>query len=96
MLNSGKENDNEVDSKAASSMLPWCSKTMLCCNFDWKDAELQIRALKDLIGLHKPSIVLIFGSKISSSDADEVVREFAFNGFYCRKHDGNNGVNKRR
>ena len=91
VLNSGRENDNEVDSKAASSVPPWCSKTMLCCNFDWKDAELQIRALKDLIGLHKPSIVLIFGSKISSSDADEVVREFAFNGFYCRKPDGNNG-----
>ncbi|KAA0034060.1 hypothetical protein E6C27_scaffold65G00460 [Cucumis melo var. makuwa] len=90
VLNPGRENENEVDSKAAS-MPSLCSKKMLCWNFDGKDIALLKKALKDLIGLHEPSIVLIFGSKISSSDADEVMRELGFDGFYSRKPDGYNG-----
>ncbi|KAA0034059.1 hypothetical protein E6C27_scaffold65G00450 [Cucumis melo var. makuwa] len=90
VLNSRRENDNEVDSKAAS-MPPLCPKKMLCWNFRGMDIAKLIQASKYLIRLDEPSIVLIFGSKISSADAEEVVRELAFNGSYCRKPDGYNG-----
>lgn len=64
---------------------------MLCWNFRGKDNAKLIRALNDLIQLHNPSIMLVFGSKISSTDADQVMRELAFNDSYCWKLDGYNG-----
>lgn len=68
-----------------------CSKKMLCWKFHGTDNAKLMRALKDLIQLHEPSIVLIFGTKISSADADQVVRQLAYSGSYHRKPDGYNG-----
>ncbi|KAG7030784.1 hypothetical protein SDJN02_04821, partial [Cucurbita argyrosperma subsp. argyrosperma] len=78
-------------SEAVSMSASCCSKKMLCWNFRATDNAKLMRALKDLIQLHKPSIVLIFGTKIGGTDADHVVRELAFDGSYCRKPDGYRG-----
>ncbi|KAG6601052.1 hypothetical protein SDJN03_06285, partial [Cucurbita argyrosperma subsp. sororia] len=68
-----------------------CGKKILCWKFHWTDNEKLIRSLKDLIKLHEPSIVLIFGTKISGADVDKVVQELPFCYSYYRKPDGYSG-----
>lgn len=78
----------EVESGSES-----CAKKILCWKVHGTENAKLMRALKDLIQLHEPSIVLIFGPKINGVDADQVVRELAFCSSYCSKPDGyNSGV----
>ncbi|KGN50455.1 hypothetical protein Csa_000357 [Cucumis sativus] len=79
-----------VGSEVESGSEP-CAKKILVWKFHVMDNAKLMRALKDLIQLHEPSIVLIFGNKISGVDTDKVMRELAFCGSYSSKPDGYNG-----
>ncbi|KAA0034062.1 uncharacterized protein E6C27_scaffold65G00480 [Cucumis melo var. makuwa] len=68
-----------------------CAKKMLVWKFHAMDNAKLMRALKDLIQLHEPSIVLIFGNKITGVDAVKVMQELAFCGSYSSRPDGYNG-----
>ncbi|KAG6600114.1 hypothetical protein SDJN03_05347, partial [Cucurbita argyrosperma subsp. sororia] len=83
--------DEDGDGSKTVSGSESCSKKMLCWKFHGTDNANLMQALKDLIQLHEPSIVLIFGTKISGAEAEHVVRELSFCGSYCRKPDGYNG-----
>lgn len=57
-------------------------KKLLCWNCRGAGELKFMRAIKDLIKLHEPSIVVLLEPKISGGDADQVIKEIGFSGQY--------------
>ncbi|KAA8520195.1 hypothetical protein F0562_014451 [Nyssa sinensis] len=62
---------------------PTCPKKLLSWNCRGAGDAKFMRAMKDLCQLHQPSIVLLFDTRISGSNADQVIKEIGFSDSYC-------------
>ena len=72
-------------SKAIPESLP---KKLLCWNCRGAGDLKFMRAIKDLIQQHNPSILVLLEPKISGGDAEKVIKEIGLSGQYCIHPEG--------
>lgn len=81
----GLEGKHQSISKATPESLP---RKLLSWNCRGAGDFKFMQAVKDLVQLHKPSIVVLLEPKISGGDADKVIKKIGFSGRYSVDPEG--------